>query len=501
MNSLTDEARLIMTQRALESAKTDPVKAALNSKLFVTSPAEDFRRRVTHSLLILCTMFYLKLNTLILRLFQCIYAPNPASVMGSDAITGIEQDGKTEMGLYLKADLQSECYQGIHFIAVIVAAVLFVVYSAGFPLATFILLCRSFADDHTGGRIGWMRRHFSILRKKDTPSEEMLAALAKMEEEQERADELAGGTQVHDSSAIGLPEGGIDHKVSSLKPGMDRHKSTVAMALSLKQKKRIALLYIEHQKIQMFGFLFLDVREEVFPYRLSALLTNFLFALVTTYVLNVQRQLFALGMVFAWDALIVSWFLPFRKWFLNLRVGIVACALIAQNGLMLGLQTRTVDGGPSKALFIVLAVVFAMLCILLAGRDRIMRAVAKCSGIRIRTSDGGTTADGDKAGKVKPYDAAGGTLAGETAAERRRNEFMDDDEDEEHSSPSSGNHSSRSSSSSHAADRHKGVPSAWSEQSLGTAAVLSGMMADDAAAEAAAAESERLEAEEIAHVG
>jgi len=495
LNTLSDDARLLLTQAALQQAKVDPTRAAMNSKLFVVAPWEDFRRRCTHSLLILCTIFFLKLTTLQMKLMQCTYAPAPA-----DALLQVEST--TKLDLYLKTDLQTLCWRGTHLGVVMLSFVIFIVYTLGFPLTTFILLTRALADEHTDGRIGWLRKRFKILRRDKTATQQRLDALKAMEDQEAQAEQLAaqggnggaGSSAVVDSSVALPPQ--ANRQSSTCKASLDRKGTHITGGaggtLTRSQQKKIALLYLEHERIGYFGFLFLDVREEMFPYRLAALITNFAFAVVTNWVSNIPRQLFALGCVFAWDALVVAWFLPFKKWMLNAKAGCVAIALIAQNGLLLGVATNEADGGPDRVFFIVLAVIFGLLLILLSGRDRLIRALNRCANLHIRISEEHQTANERK---IQPYlegaAANGGAAAGGNG---RRNEFLDDDDEEDESEVRANREDSLGKSAATIASVRQGVPNAWGEQTLAVATVQSALAADEAAAAAAEAEANRLEA-------
>ena len=426
-SKLDEQSRLEATRRVLEVAKEDPLKAAMRAGLFSISPREDFRRRFSHSMLILMTIFYLKLTTLQMRLFVCVMAPAPADALTADATTQLE--------LLLKADLQTRCYTGSHLACVILALILFVVYTLGFPLAVFILLTRKFADEQTKGVIGWMRRTFPILRPAISKAQERSQAVDKLELQEVAAQRTL-------NTAATMP------RVASIDASSDKNgawqtdvrkpstlRMTSAAGLTPSMQRKLAYLYVEYERICLFAVFFLDIRTEYFPYRLSTFITNFAFVLVTTFVINVQRQLFALGMVFAFDALVVSWCLPYTHWALNLRSGLIAVLLVAQNGVLLGVQNdSSADGGPGSAFFIVLVCVFAMLCVLLAARDPIMRVIARCTGLKIRSSR-----DGPKqTTKVQPYAVAKGLLvAGENSSSGAnaggfspRNEYADSDDDE-----------------------------------------------------------------------
>jgi hypothetical protein len=87
--------------------------------------------------------------------------PNPTAPNDSAAAV-------TE-SLYLREDGQTACWKDAHVSAAVGAILLLVLYSAGFPLFCFVLLTRAFANEHSTGFIGWLRRHVSWLRSSNHP--------------------------------------------------------------------------------------------------------------------------------------------------------------------------------------------------------------------------------------------------------------------------------------------------------------------------------------------
>jgi hypothetical protein len=324
---LSEEERYLATEKALNSAKIDPATASQQNDLFVISPREDFRRRLTHSLIILCTIFFLKLCTLQMKLLKCVYAPPP-----TDALYATDDSVKY---LYLEADFQTRCYQGDHLWMLLLSLLLFVVYTLGFPWYTFVLLTRSFADDDSTGVIGWLRRRLPMLRAQVSPVERRRRAFLKMNAEEVRvameaaharqpikaafklesaSDEaILNGTDKStlirlESSTGGARLGGVGGG-GSLSPGPVTSAAdmvTTSQLLTPAMQKKLATLYIENEHVAYFGYLFLDIRNETFAYRLSALLINFLLACITNFVVSTYQQLFLLGLVFALEALMVN---------------------------------------------------------------------------------------------------------------------------------------------------------------------------------------------------
>ena len=119
---------------------------------------QDAKQRLQHSLLILLSIFYLRLVVLQFKAFVCSYSVDPLLSGSSDALT-------TE-SLYLTEDMQTRCFQGKHLAMVCAVVVMMIVYTAGFPLFCFVLLMRAFATADTPGALGYLRKRFKILRGK-----------------------------------------------------------------------------------------------------------------------------------------------------------------------------------------------------------------------------------------------------------------------------------------------------------------------------------------------
>jgi hypothetical protein len=115
-------------------------------------PWIDFKMRITHSMLILFTFFYLKLSTMCFALFQCTEAPTPQSIYDNDPFPTYSS--------LLIADYQTPCWSSAHLATVILACLLLIFYVLGFPLLCYILLVRAFADETTHGLSGYLWRRW-----------------------------------------------------------------------------------------------------------------------------------------------------------------------------------------------------------------------------------------------------------------------------------------------------------------------------------------------------
>jgi hypothetical protein len=116
----------IETEMRLEQEK----KARDFSNAMYVSPQSDFHRRLLHSLLILLSIYYLKLTTLCVRGLVCSTQPDPAPLDGSTA--------STSSSLYLVVDSSIRCYESYHAATVAFIFIFFLVYVIGFPVFCFV---------------------------------------------------------------------------------------------------------------------------------------------------------------------------------------------------------------------------------------------------------------------------------------------------------------------------------------------------------------------------
>jgi hypothetical protein len=136
------------------------------------TPLQDARGRMKHSLIVLLSVFYLRLTLLQLTALQCTVSPDPNQVNHSDT--------RISYGLYLLQDLSTTCWSARHIPVVFLSLLLLLVYSFGFPIACFVALTREFADDATGGLIGMLRRRISFLRPQEKRTVRNLAVIEEM---------------------------------------------------------------------------------------------------------------------------------------------------------------------------------------------------------------------------------------------------------------------------------------------------------------------------------
>jgi hypothetical protein len=122
-------------------------------------------------MLVVLSLFYLRLAGLLFRVFSCTEAPDSGTAGGggtSGDMMMLQQGatgmGSTPMALFLQEDLQTRCWRGEHLAAAAGSVILIIVYIVGFPAACWVLLMRAFSTSRTPGVLGWLRRQFSCLR-------------------------------------------------------------------------------------------------------------------------------------------------------------------------------------------------------------------------------------------------------------------------------------------------------------------------------------------------
>jgi len=388
-SGMSDEQRLEATKRALEMAKHEPQLAACVDGVFIITPREDFKRRVTHSFIILASVFFMKVTTMQMQIFKCAMAPAP-----TDALTA---DATTPQHLYLEADYQTRCYEGEHLAAVILTCILFICFTLGFPIGMFILLCRAFADDRTAGMIGWLRRHFSFLRSATSKGDQRKQAFHAMKSEEKKKKEedekhaQRGGNR---NSATVAPA--PDDAGDSSAPDLDREpsrptlgrlttvalsapKRNIAAQLTPSQQRELANLYIMNYRMGYYGMMFWEIREEVFPYRLFSFVTAIFFAFVGVFIEKSNVQLFALGLLFALDTISIAWYLPHPEFFDNAIDAAISIAVLGQNIVLMA----SASGGYKSPYFVGLMVILGLALLLLIFRNKLFEKLAKWTGLSV----------------------------------------------------------------------------------------------------------------------
>ena len=231
-----------------------------------TEECTDAVERMQHALLILLSIFYLRLCILQFKAFVCITAPDPLASTASNA-------AQTQ-SLYLAEDMQTRCYQGAHAVTVAFVVLLLLFYTAGFPLFCFALLMRSFANKRTPGVLGWLWAHCSLLR----------------------------GTDRQGSGEVAAASGGVSVGVSELSPA--------ALIRSLVRSRE-----------NRYGYLFFSYRPSHFATCMLVFVVQVCVAAITVFVADDSPllKLFLFGMLWGGQTLLFAIQLPFEQWAVNVR--------------------------------------------------------------------------------------------------------------------------------------------------------------------------------------
>ena len=111
-----------------------------------------FRSRWQHSLVILGALCYLRLTTASLQMFRCVSVPVP------DLQSGV---GSSLQSL-LAADRVTRCFQGQHVPGFVVAVLIVLLFSLGFPVAVALYIRSLWSTAHLAQRLGqlqvWMAK-------------------------------------------------------------------------------------------------------------------------------------------------------------------------------------------------------------------------------------------------------------------------------------------------------------------------------------------------------
>jgi hypothetical protein len=187
----------------------------------------DFKHRLCHALLILLSIFYLRLTTLLFQALLCDRMPDPTAATDSEAIV--------TQSLYLREDGQTACWTGAHNATAAGAIILLLLYSVGYPLFCFVLLTRAFANESSTGVMGWLRTHFSWLRGSRRPRTfsvaRAAAASAQDAGESERPGSPSRGGWLQESSTMKCDEQGPAVVKASTTPALSADEVLYAAKL------------------------------------------------------------------------------------------------------------------------------------------------------------------------------------------------------------------------------------------------------------------------------
>jgi hypothetical protein len=266
----------------------------LRSLLPPVTPWVSFRRRLRHSMLLLCSLLYLRVTVMQLSVFRCVEGPDPSFAAESAAAAAeaaAAGEGRAMLPppptvLLVAADMQTVCYVGQHLVLCVCAGVLFVTFILGFPLVAFRMLTRAFATADTKGFVGFLRRHFACMRAHKP--HRALKAMAKQgirraeEAAAAAAAENEAGTATHVAVVAWAPPVKKGKKAKA-KAAAASAASAVTAVPSLPELLSMAQLV---EREETYGFLFLGVRNDCFTAPLQQYIWLFAYALVNVYAVQ-----------------------------------------------------------------------------------------------------------------------------------------------------------------------------------------------------------------------
>jgi hypothetical protein len=239
----------------------------------------DAVQRLQHAMLILASIFYLRLCILQFKAFMCTTAPDPLSSTASNA-------AQTE-SLYLTEDMQTLCYKGSHATTVAFVVLLLIFYTLGFPMFCFVLLMRAFGSKRMKGKLGWMWVHCKLLQGSKA-SKKIQSAVPVVP---------------HDA------EKGVESAFDVVKPSA----SSASVAASIRSHQRA--------RENKYGYLFFSYRPSHFAMCMLVFFVQACVAAVTVFVADDSPllKLFLFGLLWGGQTLITAIQLPFNDWATNAR--------------------------------------------------------------------------------------------------------------------------------------------------------------------------------------
>ena len=419
-----------LTDQRREQGQEQERAAALElSNQVVISADEDFRRRLLHSLLILLSLYYLKLTTLCVRGMMCAWAADPAPLDGSAA--------SSSQSLYLVVDTSIKCFSGWHAPTVAFILLLFLAYCIGFPCFCFVLLTRAFVTPEHGGIMGWLVAHCRILQSRqvdDTLSERKkknkAIRLMRQSSEGKHRDKAQAGTTGSAPAAAAPPAdtgaalslwdaaGSYDSKAAV--------KAAWLASVAAKEGVRTELLSrLLHSRwrVDAFGYLFMTLRSD---YPLFRVLTSFpvslVYGLTTNLSSDTQLELFVLGVMAGACLGAVLLHRPFSSTFNNRRMAIVYSATLAHVCVTMGATLPSARYG-ERPYFIVLLCCWSLLTIAIfvhKGCSGICQRLDKSSDKSSGSTSGGGGGDRGMGGPSVVPSSGGGKGS---SAEQGEEEF------------------------------------------------------------------------------
>jgi hypothetical protein len=348
----------------------------------------DFKQRCVHALLILLSIFYLRVASLLFKCFVCVESADPAVSTDSDAAV--------THSLYLREDYATRCYTRFHLATSIGAIILLLVYTLGYPLFCFRLLMRAFTDERTTGVLGWLRRRFACLRGRKrrrlqsiiiaAPHKAAPAALLSPDE-LTAARQLGSPTHAPSPSMnnwmINSPSHATAAPVAAsptADPPTDADKDVAATVTRLPDAPVSSIASTEptaaelqRDRENLYGFLFISLRAGAWPYSVIMLLLSCYSAAIKVFVddADMLLKLFLFGIMWSCSTLLTAVYLPFSHWSVNAKNVLLGLGSLAHSTTLLGAQ----HAGTQSSYFWLLLAAFALIVVMLLVRERLARAL------------------------------------------------------------------------------------------------------------------------------
>lgn len=280
----SDELPPVLTKRDVMSLT--PVVAALDSgggvaptprlnssRRAAKSIREETFRRIVHSMFILGALFYLRLTTLSLRMFDCVHATGQPELESADGSVVYVESSDQSRQLYLLADLGTRCFTGGHLATAIFALVFLVFFSLMYPVYALILLTRTFAGPHSKGCARFLVTRFACCRGAGYRIKLRRKASIQTVNQDEEEDE--------DENVI----------------ARDGEQATATKT-----------------QTELYGYLFRGLRPSLYYYRILLYPLQFLYAAMSTFFPGDSFTIFVLGIGSAMQTFFIVVYLPFTSW-------------------------------------------------------------------------------------------------------------------------------------------------------------------------------------------
>ena len=288
------------------------------------APRQDFNARLIQAFFFLATIFYFPLTHLQFRLFHCTEAMMPQSSTSS---------APSGNGLFLANDLSIQCFQGDHMIAIIIAVIGLLILTIGFPILTYIHLCRrllpltlhvidlkirarvsdkssnatnvSIPDPFIGGVTGWLTHNFRIFH-----STERASASSKYAREEDEIESPSSSSSSSNTQPKKLTTAADDATRAERAQRALVNKSQAYLRYLLACESQFGIMF-QHHRMEMFMFRTLSLMMLIFTGAFCALVSSF------------SVRLFLMGLTYIFLSLAVWWWVPgVRSKYNHLGIGI-----------------------------------------------------------------------------------------------------------------------------------------------------------------------------------